>query len=268
MTAMRSPSQAAPCSLTGEDLIAYADGELDDARQTLVEVHLNVCSACHSRLTAFQELGSLLRENTPRNDDPASRAAIRARCLASSGGRRAARQQPGLAVLALLLLLTVVGERAWIERDGTAEVAGPVPESVELPPAEFILQGASRTGGRSRAYATFVVCASPRFPAARAYDAARDAAGQGCVLRRATQCTSPYAPSYARVGLPFQAHAGRPAMTAWAATGCPAGWSLGAGLPPLQAGVAPPLLGQPLARTVALAWVVGYGSARGFGAGI
>ncbi len=141
--------------------------------------------------------------------------------------------------------------------------------SAGLTPAP-VTQPASRIGGASRAYAAFPVCASPRFPAAGAYGAARAAAGPGCTLHGATQCTSPYAGSYTRGRLPLQAYAGSAVLVNWRGAVCTTGGWPGLGLPFLQAqvGGAPSFRGFPAVRTAALTWPASYGSIRGLGAGI
>ncbi len=269
MAGMRPPSQAEPCARTGADLVGYADGELDAAHRSLVEAHLGTCPACQWRLATLEETGRLLQENTPHIEDLAGRAAIRAQCMASGDQRRSARPHPGLAVLALLLLLAVVGERAWVEPGASTEMVDSATGSAGLTPAP-VTQPASRIGGASRAYAAFPVCASPRFPAAGAYGAARAAAGPGCTLHGATQCTSPYAGSYTRGRLPLQAYAGSAVLVNWRGAVCTTGGWPGLGLPFLQAqvGGAPSFRGFPAVRTAALTWPASYGSIRGLGAGI
>ncbi|MDP9368653.1 MAG: zf-HC2 domain-containing protein [Chloroflexota bacterium] len=268
MAAMSSPSQAEPCPLTDEDLVAYADGELAEAHRSLLEAHLAVCSVCQCRLAAFRETGRLLRENTPLIDDPASRATIRMRCVARSDQRRAAWPNPGLAALALLLFLSLVGERGWIERGGSSEVVGRATESAGSNPAAPVPQATARSRHSVRGYAAFAVCESPRFPAASGYGGAREAAGQGCAFHRTTQCASPYASSYAGGGVPRQAYTGTSAVATWTVTGCPIGWRPGLGSPSFQAGIARSFPGQALARTGTPAWAAAYGSVRGFGAGL
>ncbi len=268
MIATSSPRQADPCALAGEDLVAYADGELGEDRRLQVEAHLRVCSACRRRLATFRETGLLLREKTPRIDDPAGRAAIRARCLASDNRRRPAGPHLGVAMLTLSLLLALFVERTLVEQGRSPNVTGWATESVPLTPAVPTPRTDLPTEGASRGSAAFAVSAAPRFPSAPRYGAAREAEGQGCALRGTTQCALPYAATYARGRLPIQAYAGSARTGTWIATGCPAGWTPGFGLPSLPASVTPLFPGQPFACTVAPAWTYGYGSARGFGAGI
>ena len=67
------------CNLPPDDLLAFADGELGGARLELVEAALATSPACRDRLAALERTGRLLRDASPLRDDPAGRAALRAR---------------------------------------------------------------------------------------------------------------------------------------------------------------------------------------------
>lgn len=98
--------------LPAEDLIAYADGELRGARKEVVEAHLAVCANCRTRLAEFRQVDRALREGSPPLDDPAARAALRAR-IARTAARAERPVWPrvmralGAAVLVILAVIAL-----------------------------------------------------------------------------------------------------------------------------------------------------------------
>ena len=67
------------CDLPIEDLVAYGDGELRNARKEIVEAHIGTCPVCRWRLAAYADVDRVVREGTLATDDAAGRAAIKAR---------------------------------------------------------------------------------------------------------------------------------------------------------------------------------------------
>lgn len=59
----RMPEPTAPC----DDLIAFADGELDSERAAAFRIHLRTCEACQSALIEAVQLSARLSELTQRS---------------------------------------------------------------------------------------------------------------------------------------------------------------------------------------------------------
>lgn len=59
----RMPEPATPC----DDLIAFADGELDSERAAAFRIHLRTCEACQRALVEAVQLSARLSELTPRS---------------------------------------------------------------------------------------------------------------------------------------------------------------------------------------------------------
>ncbi len=59
----RMPERTTPC----DDLIAFADGELDAERAAAFRIHLRACEACQSALIEAVQLSARLSELTPRS---------------------------------------------------------------------------------------------------------------------------------------------------------------------------------------------------------
>lgn len=59
----RMPEPTTPC----DDLIAFADGELDSERAAAFRSHLRTCEACQSALIEAVQLSARLSELTPRS---------------------------------------------------------------------------------------------------------------------------------------------------------------------------------------------------------
>lgn len=59
----RMPERTLPC----DDLIAFADGELDPERAAAFRVHLRDCEACQNALIEAVQLSARLSELTPRS---------------------------------------------------------------------------------------------------------------------------------------------------------------------------------------------------------
>lgn len=97
------------CDLPTEDLVAYADGELPAPRREFVAAHLRDCPACRQRLADFREVDRLLRAASPPLDDPAGRAALRARlAVEATRHSRPPRSRRVLVAVPLLLALLIV----------------------------------------------------------------------------------------------------------------------------------------------------------------
>jgi anti-sigma factor RsiW len=96
--------------IAGEDLVAYADGELRGADLARVQTHLRICEECQRRLAADAEVERLIREHLPIIDNPVRRAVLKAR-IAAEAARRARpwwRKRVvwiGVAIMAALLAL-------------------------------------------------------------------------------------------------------------------------------------------------------------------
>ena len=98
------------CPLPPEDLLAYADGELRGDHRARVEAALAASPACRRRFAALGATGRLLRDASPLADDPAGRAAVRAR-LERASPRSAMPRLGGIAAvvaLPLVLLLALM----------------------------------------------------------------------------------------------------------------------------------------------------------------
>lgn len=97
---------------SGEDLVAYADGDLAGQRRDLVEEHLRVCAWCRERLRAFDEVGRIVRAGAPLVDDPAGRASLHARLEAGNPRAAPPTRLPSVrllvAVSSLALLLALL----------------------------------------------------------------------------------------------------------------------------------------------------------------
>lgn len=59
----RVPEPTTPC----DDLIAFADGELDPERAAAFRIHLRTCEACQSALIEAVQLSARLSELTQRS---------------------------------------------------------------------------------------------------------------------------------------------------------------------------------------------------------
>jgi hypothetical protein len=59
----RMPERTMPC----DDLIAFADGELDSERAAAFRIHLRDCEACQRALIEAVQLSARLSELTPRS---------------------------------------------------------------------------------------------------------------------------------------------------------------------------------------------------------
>ena len=59
----RMPERTTPC----DDLIAFADGELDSERAAAFRIHLCTCEACQSALIEAVQLSARLSELKPRS---------------------------------------------------------------------------------------------------------------------------------------------------------------------------------------------------------
>lgn len=139
------------CDLPSEDLVAYADDELDAAGRARLDAHLLACPTCRHRLAAFHEVDRLLRAASPPLDDPAGRAALRAR-LALETGRRARPSRPRRLLAAALILLALAAISGLVvtgTQAGWAHVfrvpASPVPATL---PAGQAPPGTRLTGVR------------------------------------------------------------------------------------------------------------------------
>ena len=64
------------CTLKGEELSAYMDGELDRARALRVEQHLGECPECRKQLTALRSVGGMFALATPLEPDLRVRAGL------------------------------------------------------------------------------------------------------------------------------------------------------------------------------------------------
>lgn len=195
MTAMSFSPPPDHCPLPDDDLVAYADGELTQARRALVEAALGTSPTCRHQLAALQETGDLLRERTPLLDNPAARAAIRAQCVAAGTRARkpVAPPRPGLAVLALLLVLAVIGERMGVERGNPAEVAPPPAVVRQVTPVALTAAPRARSSlGQTR----LPVCAAPGLRVRRGYDSRATALSQGPSYQWPVACDLRYATGY------------------------------------------------------------------------
>lgn len=111
------------CELSVDTLIAYADGELDEAWQAEVAGHLATCPRCRQRLAAFAELDRRLHAAYPPLDDPRAPAVVLARLASAAGPTRATgwrrawqwrwpiRQRARPLAIGLALVLTLSGLR-------------------------------------------------------------------------------------------------------------------------------------------------------------
>jgi hypothetical protein len=107
------------CGLPREWLVALRDGELHAAQLELTEAHLRDCARCRRWLSEMDETDRLLRDATPYQDNPAARAAIKARVadgeptapFGSASHPRRSRRTLALGIATLALVLAVVS--AW-----------------------------------------------------------------------------------------------------------------------------------------------------------
>ena len=196
MTVMSFSPPPDHCPLPDDDLVAYADGELIQARRAPVEAALGTSPACRHQLAALQETGHLLQERTPLLDDPAARAAIRAHCVAAGTRTRKpwAPPRPGLAVLALLLVLSVIGERKGVGRGDPAEVDPPPAVARQVTPVA--LTAAVPRARSSRGQMRLPVCAAPGFRVAMRYDARGTGLSLGPSYQWPVACDLRYAAGY------------------------------------------------------------------------
>lgn len=101
------------CGLPDHDLLAIGDGEPAARRQGEVTPPPRDCPVCRRRLFEFRRTANVLRIGTPPRDDPAGRAAIRARLERVAARervvwwRRPAATVAALPLVVLLLLATV-----------------------------------------------------------------------------------------------------------------------------------------------------------------
>jgi anti-sigma-K factor RskA len=97
-----------------EQLPVYAIGALSGEERVLVESHVRGCTACAAELSQFASVSGALAQIVPQHDPP---AALRARVLASAGGRVIAMPArrplttwaPWLAAAAMLLVTIGLG---------------------------------------------------------------------------------------------------------------------------------------------------------------
>jgi len=94
----------------GDLLIAYQDGDLPAAQQSLVDEHVNACPNCRAYLDDSTAIGQLLRAHFPLVADPAGVAAVKERMRqlpqpAPAQTARTSRWQPVVATCVLLLVV-------------------------------------------------------------------------------------------------------------------------------------------------------------------
>lgn len=232
MGTMSFPPPPDRCPLLDDDLVAYTDGELTQARLALVEAALGTSPACRHQLAAFQETGHLLREKTPLQDDPVARAAIRAQCVAAGTRARkpVALPRPGLAVLVLLLVLAVFGERMGVERGDPAEIAPPPAVVRQVTPVALTV--AVPRVRSSLGPTRLPVCAAPGFRLPIGYDARATALSHGPSYQWPVACDLRSAASYVGDRLYLRWYA-NPLMHSPRTTLEYAGWRQTAQRPPL-----------------------------------
>src|SRR5262249_48734990 len=104
-----------------EQLPVYAIGALTGAERAQVESHVRGCTACAAELAQFAAVSGALAQIVPLHDPP---AALRARVLASTGGRvlamparrPVAAWAPWLAAAAMLVVAVGAGGYAGLLR--------------------------------------------------------------------------------------------------------------------------------------------------------
>lgn len=83
-----------PCGLPQDELIAYADGDLDPQRHAEIETHLKSCAICQERVRSSEETGQLLRARYPPQDNPGARAEIMRQVRAIAAKSQAPPEKP------------------------------------------------------------------------------------------------------------------------------------------------------------------------------
>lgn len=105
-------SESEYCGLRDGDLLGYTDGYLPEGRRELVEAHLLACGHCRARMATFREVDAIIQSTVTLVDNPAHRAAIKARLVEEAPPRtRPWTLRRSLAVLPALALL--LGLLAW-----------------------------------------------------------------------------------------------------------------------------------------------------------
>jgi hypothetical protein len=115
---MRTTTETATCQFPRERLVAYRDGDLRAARLEIVQAHLAACEECRRWLGELDGVEQLLRDATPRHDDPAARARVRTGIehLPPPRQRRASAIARGrVFALATLALAALLGLSFWRE---------------------------------------------------------------------------------------------------------------------------------------------------------
>lgn len=113
---MRTTTETATCQFPRERLVAYRDGDLRAARLEIVQAHLAACEECRRWLGELEGVEQLLRDATPRHDDPAARARVRTGIehLPPPRQRRASVIARGrVFALAMLVVVAVLGVGVW-----------------------------------------------------------------------------------------------------------------------------------------------------------
>lgn len=107
------------CNVPGEDLVAYTDGDLDEARHAEIKEHLKTCWACREQLASSEDIGRMVRSRFPLQDNPAARAEImrQVRGIVAERkqpqvtphfhGRRKVQRWPAIAAACLVAVLVV-----------------------------------------------------------------------------------------------------------------------------------------------------------------
>lgn len=115
---------------SGEELIAYQDGDLEATRLAEVRAHVRGCLVCRRRLRASEDIGRLFRSYLPAvddalYDDPVGRAELKLRIRGLAVQRPAPaarwrRWQPALALALLVALALGVLWRSPVVESGSS----------------------------------------------------------------------------------------------------------------------------------------------------
>lgn len=101
------------CKDVEKDLVAYAEGDLDDLRSEVVRAHLEACARCRSEAQAVRRTLRLAAAYRvpPLSEGAGVRMLAGVRERVDRRRRRVRRLAPALVVVAAVLALTVVGLR-------------------------------------------------------------------------------------------------------------------------------------------------------------
>lgn len=141
MTTSDAPSQPlCPLGVSERTLSALRDDALSHAEAARLAAHIETCAACRARLSAFDDLASLLRaERAPQPDERLWRAVsaaantpASARRLRFPGGAFTRPSWRGIATVAAALLL-IIGFVALLSLRRLTSPTGPTPTATPAP---------------------------------------------------------------------------------------------------------------------------------------